>query len=249
MEEESTSLSAFKNSPRPSSKHTTYFSVYDHLFRNYRGKKITLVEVGILNGGSLFMWREFFGPDARIIWVDLNPEVVKFREYGFEIFVGSQSDPNFWREVTNEIGTIDILIDDGGHNYIQQIVTAECTLENISDGGMLIVEDTHTSYLEGFGNTSLSFINYCKIWVDKINARFGALENRGGRVDKRVWSVEFFESIVVFKINRVASEMKSEPIWNEKPVKGEEDFSGADIDIIEENQDAVATILQKAFSL
>ena len=89
MEEESTSLSAFKNSPRPSSKHTTYFSVYDHLFRNYRGKKITLVEVGILNGGSLFMWREFFGPDARIIGVDLNPEVVKFREYGFEIFVGS----------------------------------------------------------------------------------------------------------------------------------------------------------------
>ena len=54
-------------------KHSTYFEVYDELFSKLRNKKITFVEIGILGGGSLFMWREYFGKKARIIGIDLNP--------------------------------------------------------------------------------------------------------------------------------------------------------------------------------
>jgi hypothetical protein len=70
-------LDAFNASPHPSYKHTTYFDVYDELFGSYQERNITFVEVGVLNGGSLFMWREFFGPNARIIGIDLNPEAKK----------------------------------------------------------------------------------------------------------------------------------------------------------------------------
>ena len=35
----------------------------------YREKKITFVEIGVLSGGSLFMWRNYFGKNARIISV------------------------------------------------------------------------------------------------------------------------------------------------------------------------------------
>ena len=145
------SYKAFLDSPHPSSKHSTYFPAYDDIFTKYIGKEITFVEVGVFGGGSLFMWRNFFGKKARIIGIELNPEAKKWEKDGFEIFIGDQSDPDFWRDFYKQVGEIDILLDDGGHTYVQQIVTAEYALDNIKDGGVLVVEDTHTSYMDKFG--------------------------------------------------------------------------------------------------
>ena len=33
---------------------------------------------------------------ARIIGVDLNQNAKKWEKYGFDIFIGDQSDPEFW---------------------------------------------------------------------------------------------------------------------------------------------------------
>jgi hypothetical protein len=182
---------AFKASPQPSIKHTTYFDVYDKIFSSYQNRDITFVEVGVLNGGSLFMWKKFFGPKARIIGIDLNPRAKKWEKEGFEIHIGNQSDPDFWRKFTSEVGLIDVFLDDGGHTYEQQIITSECVLDGISDGGILVVEDTHTSYMEGFGDQDFSFIKYAKLWIDIINSRFSEFNtDQSGR---KIWSVEFFE--------------------------------------------------------
>ena len=56
-----------------------------NIFSKYRNKEITFIEIGVLNGGSLFMWRDYFGPHARIIGIDLNPEI-KVGKDGFEIY-------------------------------------------------------------------------------------------------------------------------------------------------------------------
>ena len=63
----------YRNLKRVSLKSDTYFQAYEEMFEKYVGKKITFVEVGVLQGGSLFMWREYFGKDARIIGIDLHP--------------------------------------------------------------------------------------------------------------------------------------------------------------------------------
>lgn len=206
------SYKAYLKSPYKSIKHSTYFEIYDELFSRYRNKKITFVEVGVLGGGSLFMWREFFGPQARIIGVDLNPSAKKWEEHGFEIFIGSQSDENFWDEFINNIGPVDLVLDDGGHTYEQQIVTTEMLLSLVKDNGMLVVEDTHTSYMMGFGSKNYSFINYTKSMIDKINYRFGEFNLKPA--ESRVWSVQSFESIIAFHINRKASNLLSETTNN-----------------------------------
>ena len=133
------SYQAYVKSPYRSVKHSTYFEIYDDLFKKYRGKNITFVEIGVLGGGSLFMWREFFGPEARIIGVDLNPNAKKWEEEGFEIFIGSQSDETFWKNFRETVGMVDVVLDDGGHTYEQQIVTTEMLLGNIKDCGLLVV--------------------------------------------------------------------------------------------------------------
>ncbi|MCX7182850.1 MAG: hypothetical protein NTY92_02715 [Nitrosospira sp.] len=82
------------------------------------------------------MWRDYFGASARIIGIDLNPISKKWEKDGFEIYIGNQSDPLFWREIFEKIFDVDIVLDDGGHTYEQQIITAHECIPNIRNGGV-----------------------------------------------------------------------------------------------------------------
>ncbi len=243
----SKSEACFRKSPFRSTKHSTYFPVYDVLFSKYRGKPITFVEIGILEGGSLFMWRAFLGKKARIIGVDFNPNAKKWEKDGFEIFIGSQSSPEFWEEFFEKVGDVDVLLDDGGHTYVQQIITTEMALDHIKDDGMLVVEDTHTSYMNGFGDRSINFLDYCKIWVDKINSRFSAFSPE--QTDRRVWSVEFFESFAAFKVNRPFSHQKSFMSINDGKRDFAQDFRHVDPGFSKENLPRIKEIMMKAFNV
>ena len=194
---------SYLKSPFLSLKHSAYFQVYEELLGPYRNKKITFVEVGVLNGGSLFMWRDFFGPEVRIIGIDFNPLAKRWEEDGFEIYIGSQSDPEFWKSFFNTVGAIDVLLDDGGHTNEQQIVTTHRSIPFIKDGGLLLVEDVHTSYFSDFDNPSrYSFINYAKLFIDGINARFPGVNVDQTIFRDSVYSVRFYDSIVGFCIDR-----------------------------------------------
>jgi len=184
-------------------KHSSYFQVYEELLSKYRGQPITFIEIGVLSGGSLFMWRDFFGPQARIIGIELNPAAKKWEAHGFEIFLGSQSDPGFWENVFNKTGPVDVILDDGGHTNSQQIITTNECIRHIKDGGMLIVEDTHASYMKRFGNPSKSsFINFTKKIIDIAQSRFSGIESVDAELEKLIYSIHFYESIVCMNVDR-----------------------------------------------
>lgn len=204
------SYKAFSKSKFKSIKHSTYFEVYDELFSNYRNKKITFVEIGVLSGGSLFMWRKFFGPKARIIGIDLNPNAKKWIRHGFEIFIGDQSDINFWKLFKLKVGKIDIILDDGGHRYVDQITTIECIVKTINHNGLIVIEDTHTSYMNGFGNRKYSLINYIKNRIDQINYKSHKLNYAIS--NPNIWSIKVYESIIAIFIKN--KQTISAPIKN-----------------------------------
>ena len=159
------------------------------------------------------MWRKLFGEEARIIGIDLNPQALRWKDHGFEIIVGDQSDPEFWDVALERIGKIDVLIDDGGHTYRQQIQTLLSVLQNVNDGGLVIVEDTHTSYMRGFGPKRLSLVRFAHSITHSINRRFSAFLTGEARPPE-IWSVEFFESVVAFRVDRRIAGLKSEPVVN-----------------------------------
>ena len=193
----------FKNSKKYSIKWSSYFQVYDKILSNYKNKKIKFVEIGVANGGSLFMWKKYFGKNAEIIGIDLNPKAKKLEKNGFKIYIGNQSDKKFWEYFYKKEGKVDVILDDGGHKNLQQISTVHYSLPNIKDGGKIIIEDTSTSYVKKeFNNPSkYSFINYAKNVVDNIHRRSPLLRKELSFYSKKIFLVEFFESIVVFSID------------------------------------------------
>ncbi|MEO6759595.1 MAG: class I SAM-dependent methyltransferase, partial [Saprospiraceae bacterium] len=107
------------NTGRVIHKWEHYFEIYDRHFGAFRNKEIVILEIGVFQGGSLQMWKSYFGPKARIYGIDIDPECKKFEEENIEIFIGSQSDKDFLATLKKKIPPIDILIDDGGHTMNQ----------------------------------------------------------------------------------------------------------------------------------
>lgn len=195
-------LNIFLNEKRRSVKHKNYFQVYEEYLNKYIKKKITFVEIGVANGGSLRVWKKYF-KNARIIGIDLNNECKVFEEKKIEIIIGDQADPLFWEKFFKKVGKVDIIIDDGGHTNLQQITTLSKCIPNIKDGGLFIVEDTMSSYLKAFGNPSqFSFINFSKKIIDDINFNNKSLGHFNFSLNKYIHAVKFYEGMAVFEINR-----------------------------------------------
>jgi len=239
----------FLRSKYRSLKHENYFSIYSSLFQKYRNKRIIFVEVGVANGGSLFMWRNFFGKRAKIIGIDFNPTAKKWEKHGFKIFIGNQSDPIFWKDFFKKVGFIDILLDDGGHTNDQMINTFNSCYKNVKDDGLILFEDIHASYMKEFGNPSkYSFVNFCYSVIDKINLNYFGKRFLYNYQDI-VYNISFYQSIAVFFINRKKTK-KSVPIDNGGIILNAEDYRFRDssiISIIELNKNFLRKLISNRF--
>ena len=188
-------------------KWTHFFPIYDRLLSSHRGRSITLVEIGVADGGSLEGWRGYLGPAARIIGIDLDPAARQLESDGFEIIIGDQSDPEFWARHLPRIGPIDILIDDGGHTSVQQITSVACALPHMRDGGLIVVEDTHTAYMptQYPAPRRFGFMQFARHVVDVMHLRSPLVTERvsdAAGLGRVIHSVQFFESLVVFHVDR-----------------------------------------------
>ena len=211
----------FQTSPRYSIKWNNYFNIYENLFKKFINKKIKIVEVGIGDGGSLFMWKYFFGQKAKIIGIEQNPEAKKLKKYGFQIFIGDQSNPIFWKNFYKKVGKIDILIDDGGHTNLQQITTLMESINHINPNGIIVVEDTHTSFMKdkGFKNPSkFSFINFTLMIVETLHRRNPMIKKKLNNLSKLINSIEYFDSITVVNIAKKKL-IKSQNLENNKKLR------------------------------
>jgi hypothetical protein len=191
----------FTQSPYYSLKLNNYFAIYDRLLAPYRDQPITFVEVGVLSGGSLHMWRSFFGPEARIIGVDLNPDARRWEQDGFEIHIGNQQSPAFWASFFEKVGRVDVLLDDGGHTYAQQIITAQEAMTHM-EKGLVIVEDTVTSYYKAFGYPfRKTFTEWAKTLVESVNARCVLAELETDWASRNLLFVEFHPSVIALHLD------------------------------------------------
>ncbi|OFY67503.1 MAG: hypothetical protein A3H98_13825 [Bacteroidetes bacterium RIFCSPLOWO2_02_FULL_36_8] len=180
-----------------------YFEVYDRHFSRFRNKEIVILEIGVSQGGSLQMWKNYFGDKAKIYGVDIDPNCKKLEEENIKIFIGSQSDRNFLKELKNKIPPIDILIDDGGHKMTQQIATYEVLFEHVKEEGVYVCEDLHSSYWLMYGGGLKrrgTFIEYSKNFIDYLHA-FHSEQKRFkvNNFTRTANSIHYYDSIVIIE--------------------------------------------------
>ena len=203
----------FDNLERHCGKFDTYFDVYERHFGKWVGRKPVVVEVGICRGGSAEMWQKYFGEGATIIGIDVDPNAFKpeHQTPGCIQVNGNQGDPAFWEEFLKDYPQIDVFIDDGGHHQFQQIETLKAVWPHITQGGVFLTEDTHTSYWTEYSggglNSPHSFLQYAKRVSDTVNVdHWRGLDRHPDNIMladhyKDLYSMSFYDSIVVFEKN------------------------------------------------
>jgi hypothetical protein len=192
------------NSGRLIDKWRHYFEIYDRHFSRFRGTEVNVVEFGVSQGGSLQMWKSYFGDRAKLFGIDINPNCRQFEEPAVQIHIGDQEDRGFLRHLANTLPRIDILIDDGGHTMSQQINTFEELFPRIDNNGIYLVEDLHTSYWRdwggGYGQRG-TFIEYSKHFIDQLNA-WHSHESRRLKISdftKCAHSLHYYNSVLVIE--------------------------------------------------
>lgn len=175
-----------------------YFPIYERHFRPFVDRTVTFVEIGCGQGGSLQMWKRYFGPYARIVGIDVDPDCARFAEDQIEIRIGDQQDASFLAQVLAEFGAPDIVLDDGSHEMNHVCASFDFLYPRISPTGVYMVEDLHTAYwseYQGGYQRAGTFIEVCKAPTAFTQSTL---------------SMHFYDSVVVFERGRHTSKLALE---------------------------------------
>ena len=123
-----------------------YTEHYEKLFAPYKGKALSLLEIGLNRDDcsdvpSLRMYRDYFGKKAQLAGFDIRPEFERFKGEDFEIVIGDQSKPYDLALCTSRKRTI--IIDDGSHASSHQQITLCALWKALKPGGIYVIEDLH----------------------------------------------------------------------------------------------------------
>lgn len=204
-----------------------YFDIYERHLSRYVGKAPRILEIGLGDGGSPELWLKWFGPNATLVNIDIDPPGTRLSPDSPVLTeTGDQADPAFLARVVEKHGPFDIVMDDGGHTARQQINSFNALYDALRDDGVFICEDTHTSYFDQFKDVDkfMSMIEFAKQLIDRLHEPYLGQEeylrvrqpmgDRKGhamasRFAARTKGIFFYDSIIVFERH-----VRSEP-WME----------------------------------
>lgn len=132
---------------RHSYANKTYLDVYYPYFENFRNKEINFLEIGVKDGCSHRLWKEFF-KNSNIYGLDIDPRCKQYEEDRIKILIGSQGDPSVISKLVSDNTKFDIILDDGSHINELTIKSFELLFSNLKSGGLYIIEDLANSYME-----------------------------------------------------------------------------------------------------
>jgi hypothetical protein len=190
-----------------------YFPIYERHFTDFVYKPVTFIEIGCGLGGSLQMWKQYFGPHARIVGIDINPQCKRFADDQIEIHIGAQQDPGFLQRVIDQVGIPDIVLDDGSHVMSHILATFDFLYPKMLKNGVYLVEDLHTAYweeYEGGLRKPASFIELCKNLIDELNADHSRSAMPPTEFTKSTTAIHFYDSVVVFERGAYTKKLATE---------------------------------------
>ncbi len=135
-----------------SDKWTSYFPIYDRLYRDIRQSAAKILEIGVQNGGSLEVLARYFPNAVKIFGCDINPACgsLRYDDPRIAVLVGDVNTQEVFSRVVRELAPIDLLLDDGSHKSIDIITAFVNYFPLVAPGGLYVIEDTVTLYAEAW---------------------------------------------------------------------------------------------------
>jgi hypothetical protein len=122
-------------------KWESYLDIYERHFARYVGTKVNVLEIGVSHGGSLQLWKSYFGPDASIVGVDIDERCFEYVEDQIEVYIFEQENATKLERISAHSGPWDIVIDDGSHVIAHQEASFKALWPYTK--GTYLIEDIH----------------------------------------------------------------------------------------------------------
>lgn len=179
-----------------------YLELYERHLGDFRGKRFRMLEIGVFRGGSLELWRQYFGSDAIIYGIDIDPSCAAFDGVAGHVRVGSQADQAFLEAVVAEMGGVDVVIDDGSHDSRHLLASFNVLFPKLSEGGVYIAEDLHCCYWPAYSGGyrwPWSFIEAMKSIIDDMHHWYHGRSPRIPAAACHVRALHVYDSMVVIE--------------------------------------------------
>lgn len=133
-------------------EHSHYLRNYEEYFQPLVDEQVKLLELGVLKGGSLLLWRDYF-PMGIIVGLDLNPINLPDESGRIRLYQGEQQDTGLLDRIAKENAPagFDIVIDDCSHiGELTRIGFWHLFDNHLKPGGIYVIEDWATGYWDSF---------------------------------------------------------------------------------------------------
>jgi hypothetical protein len=174
-----------------------YHEIYPDVFEKYQNKEINLFEIGIDEGKSLKVWKEYY-PNCNVFGMDIQNEIAN---EDVTIFKGDQSNLEDLNNIISKIPKCDVIIDDGSHVAEHQLKTFYHLFEHLlNDGGTYIIEDIECSYwkpsntIYNYETGHLNIIDYFTKLNHQVNSNYNSTDNH-----LRIKQITFFPNCIILK--------------------------------------------------
>lgn len=179
-----------------------YLPLYERYLGPWRGRPLRMLEIGVSKGGSLDLWRRYFGPDAVLFGIDIDPACAALDGHSARVRIGSQADPAFLRAVVAEMGGVDVVLDDGSHVSEHMRASLAVLYPLLSEGGVYMIEDLHCCYWSEFGGglgRTGSFVETVKTMIDDLHHWYHGQGERVAATAGALGGIHMHDSIVVLE--------------------------------------------------
>jgi FkbM family methyltransferase len=123
-----------------SSLHSYCDEFYEKELARYRNLPVSIVEIGIDQGGSLILWAEYFA-NARILGIDLQLRGDCAKNCGAYQNIMLSIGNAYMYESIQFYPEMDIFIDDGPHDPDSQVWAVKNLSHRVRPGGLFVIED------------------------------------------------------------------------------------------------------------
>ncbi len=196
-----------------STKWNHYLPLYDRTFAHLllKNEPVSILEIGVWNGGSLEVWKEFLPENSTIFGVDPFDACknMQFSE-GIKFLHGDGTNKEFI-EANLANAEFDVIMDDGSHLPQHVIKSFETLWPKLKFGGLYVVEDTHTAYWAKYGGgyrRKTNHVEYFKNLVESINLRYVEQKDIDlvhsdlpilTKYHTEIASISFYDSVIIIE--------------------------------------------------